>query len=294
MPIDYTQGKIYRLKTTDGHYYIGSTCSSLEIRLGHHRHAIRNQLQSGKYNYFSKVPMSQISIELIEDFPATSKKELLQRENFYIQNFKDDTLCLNTNKAYLTPEEKKIYDKENYELNKQDRLAKMKEYYEGHKEEIAKYQKEYNTENKDKVDAYQAEYRQKNVEKRRAYSKQYALDHPEKTKKARQEYYQNNKAEIIEKTKSYVQNNAEKVKERKRLWGLRKKEENKESIQAAQEQKLKIKAEKRQRKKEEQEQIITCECGGTYQPYRKSRHDKSKKHTHYVASPAVQASILSI
>lgn len=27
-----------------------------------------------------------------------------------------------------------------------------------------------------------------------------------------------------------------------------------------------------------QETPVKCECGGTYQPYRKSRHDKGKKH----------------
>lgn len=284
MPIDYSKGQIYRLKCKDGHYYIGSTCSPLEIRLGHHRHAIRNNLQGGKYTYFSKVPISEISIELIEDYPCASKQALLEYEDYYIQAAAEDPLCLNTHRAYLTPEQKKLNDKEYYEMHKEECLEKMKEYYQDHKEEIAKYQQGYKEENQEKVDAYQAEYRQKNAEKRRAYSKQYALAHPEERKKAQQEYYANNKADILEKTKAYVQKNADKIKERKRLWEQRKKEENKEAIQAAKEQKAKIKAEKKAAKKEEMKQVITCECGGTYQPYRKSRHDKSKKHIHYVSS----------
>jgi hypothetical protein len=32
-------------------------------------------------------------------------------------------------------------------------------------------------------------------------------------------------------------------------------------------------------------EVHTCECGGTYQLYRKSRHDTSKKHTDFIKTP---------
>ena len=44
----------------------------------------------------------------------------------------------------------------------------------------------------------------------------------------------------------------------------------------------KIRQKKQEERIEYDNTIITCECGGTYQNYRKKRHDLSKKHVNYV------------
>lgn len=53
------------------------------------------------------------------------------------------------------------------------------------------------------------------------------------------------------------------------------------------EEERKIKKEEKEKHKVEKklkdEEIITCECGGSYQPYSKSRHDSSKKHQKFIS-----------
>ena len=272
MPDDrYTHGKIYRLVCPDGHYYIGSTINQLKYRLNNHKVSSKSS-KAKVYEYINAIGWDDIKIELIEDCPCNSKETLLQREAFYINELKDDTLCLNTNRSHVTQEEKK-------EL--------LKQYYEAHKEEIKEQHKEYYADPvvKEKTDQYQADYRKRNAEKRRAYSKQYAQDHPEEVKQAKKEYYQTKKEEIIAKNKAYVEANKEIVQERKRRWTQAYKEKNAEAIQAEQAQRKQARQAKTQDAKQQRETPVLCECGGTYQPYRKSRHDASKKHQLYAKPP---------
>ena len=63
--------------------------------------------------------------------------------------------------------------------------------------------------------------------------------------RTRQEYREDNKEKLNEKTKEYYVKNKDLIK---------------------------------QKQKEKVNEIITCECGGTYQSYRKLRHQKSKIH----------------
>ena len=263
----YKDGKVYRLLCSDGYYYIGSTINKLNYRLNNHK----NQSRSGNsrvYNHIKNIGWENVCIELIEDYPSLSKEELVKREDYFISLCKNDEFCLNFNRAYVTKEEK---------------LQNMHEYYLNHKEELAEYQQKYKEENKEKVDEYQAEYRKLHAEKRRAYSKQYSENNPEWKKEYDKNYYETNKEDIIKKTKEYVEKNKERIQERKKQWVQRKKEENKETIQIEKEEKKKVKAEIKQKKKEEREECLTCECGGSYQPYRKSRHDSSKKHSQFLS-----------
>ena len=55
-----------------------------------------------------------------------------------------------------------------------------------------------------------------------------------------------------------------------------------EQREETKEERLKIKAQHKLDKKATDEQVIMCECGGSYQPYRKSRHDSSKKHQKFI------------
>ena len=59
------------------------------------------------------------------------------------------------------------------------------------------------------------------------------------------------------------------------------KEQNKEVNAKKSEEKRTIRQKKQEERIEYDNTIITCECGGTYQNYRKKRHDLSKKHVNY-------------
>ncbi len=199
----YENGKIYKLICDNGYYYIGSTIQKLNLRFNHHKGSAKTGT-STVYNYINNIGWDKVKIELIEDFPCSIKSELNKREDYYINLSKNDELCLNFNRAYVSDEERK---------------ENMKAYYEKNKETIIQNHREYNEKNKDKVDAYHAQYRLENAKKRREYSKQYAQEHPEQVREAKKKYNQENKEKIKAQkaiyNKLYYQKRKEKIKSEK-------------------------------------------------------------------------------
>jgi hypothetical protein len=284
MPIDYNNGKIYKLIAKDGHYYIGSTSTTLSTRFSHHKHVITNGKATSNYKYFETIPINDIRIELIENCPCDSKKELLEREEHFINLSKKDPLCLNTRSAFLSEEAKKEKNEIYYKENKEILQEKMKKYYEDHKEDIIEEHRFYTIANKEKVDAYHAEYRKEHAEERREYSKKYAEEHPEWKKASRKAKYEKNKAKELEQSKKYKEEHKEKIAEQKLAWQRKKRAEyletHAEEIAKKKEEKLKKKEERIAKDRE----ITKCECGGSYQQYQKKRHMESKKHKSYVSA----------
>jgi len=86
---NYENGKIYKLVGTGTtSIYIGSTCKTLNHRLWHHNHTNKNskQRQSTAAQLYQQSPCA--SIELIEDYPCTTKEMLLARERYWIEKLK--------------------------------------------------------------------------------------------------------------------------------------------------------------------------------------------------------------
>jgi len=102
----YLQGKIYKLTSihTD-EIYIGSTCQRyLSNRLRCHRYDYINKLKNNISS--SKLfKLGNVKIELIELYPCNSRKELLIREQYWI-NISPN--CININNAYTSIEDKKV------------------------------------------------------------------------------------------------------------------------------------------------------------------------------------------
>ena len=263
----YTKAKIYRLLCDDGHYYVGSTTNTLDGRLSNHKQTAKTEPSRLVYKHINTIGWDHVKMELIEDFPCNSKEELTKQEDFYIKELKSDELCLNFIRSNVPYEERKTL---------------IKEYYETHKENIIEQHKDYIEQNKEKADQYQADYRLINAEKRREYSKNYAKEHPEANLEYMKNYYEENKDKIKETNKKYVEANKELVAERKRIWSEKRKETIREQREETKEERLKVKAQHKLEKKANDEQVIMCECGGSYQPYRKSRHDSSKKHQKFI------------
>jgi len=119
---NYNNAKIYKLWTPESDdIYIGSTCSTLCKRLSGHK--AKNNHYTSKYLFEN---FSDVRIELLENYPCNDKKELYDKEAYYIKNNK----CLNER----IPNRSK------------------KDYAEEHKEEVAIYQKKWRNENKDRID----------------------------------------------------------------------------------------------------------------------------------------------
>jgi len=275
MPVDYKNGKIYKLSCPDGHYYIGSTAMKLEQRLYFHKHAITNKTHGGTYTYFQKIPVDEITIELIEDCPCESKKELNEYEDYYIELAMEDLLCLNSRRSHRTEEYIKKYDKTYYEENKEHIATMCREYYEKNKEKIIEYHKKYIAENKEKVVAYHKKYRVENKEKRSDYNKKYVAEHVEEVKEARKTHYEENKEATLASNRLYVETHKEAVNEYKKKWA----KENYAKLAPA---KKAVRDKKTAARVLRDSTSVTCECGGTYLPRHKERHAESKKHIKFL------------
>jgi Uri superfamily endonuclease len=161
----YSNSKIYKLQCNDGYFYIGSTCDELRKRLWGHKKTSKTKNHIKVYKHINSIGWDNVSIILIESFECNNKDELRKKEDEYIQKELNNELCLNSQRAYLTEEETKEYDKNLMRIKRQDSnyTNKEKEYYQNNKEQIRERQKEYESspEYKQKKKQYYREYRLK-------------------------------------------------------------------------------------------------------------------------------------
>lgn len=105
MPIDYQLAKIYKITApTSNEVYIGSTTKRyLSSRLAVHRTLFSNwkeckqEMYSSSYVLFEKYGKENCTIQLIEDFPCSSKMELLEREQYHLERHPN---AVNVNRAF--------------------------------------------------------------------------------------------------------------------------------------------------------------------------------------------------
>jgi len=148
-------GYVYKIcDNTNNNVYYGSTTQTLKQRLCEHK----NLTCCSK----SIIENNNYIIILVETIEFQDKKQLLERERYYIQNYP----CINERLPITTYEEKKEYqkewrennkeyhkeyDKERYDLNKEQINERIAEHYQLNKEKIKEYKKKYYEENKDKI-----------------------------------------------------------------------------------------------------------------------------------------------
>jgi len=149
----YQRGQIYSIRSHQTDLiYIGSTIQPLHKRFYEHKSGFKTEI-----NYTSKEIMKydDAYIELIEDFPCNSKKELTKREGYYIRN----TNCVNTKIAGRTKDEWYVDNKQyckikaakKYIENKPELSKKQLNYALNHKQEKHDYDKKYRELNKEKL-----------------------------------------------------------------------------------------------------------------------------------------------
>ena len=148
---NYQNGKIYKLicDKTDK-IYIGSTVCKLNYRLSGHK-----SLDCKSKKLFE---LGEVKIELIENYPCNSKKELETRERYFIKKYKDIVV----NKLIPT---RTI--KEHYQDNKNKKLEYQKDYQKDNKESIKEYQQNYYKNNKQKCSEYAKINKEKILERKK-------------------------------------------------------------------------------------------------------------------------------
>ena len=154
---DYSKAKIYNIISGDLRYY-GSTCEIyLSRRLQGHLQRFRKNTQW--QTSFPLLERGDFKIELIENYPCSSKEELHKRERWWIEN----NICVNHNLPSRTKSEyqktpKMVeYKKKWFEENKARLSELSKENYKKNFKAKLEYQNKYREANQEKIKAYKRE-----------------------------------------------------------------------------------------------------------------------------------------
>jgi hypothetical protein len=179
MKVDYSKTFIYKLCCRDPtitDIYVGHSTDFKSRNLNHK--SCCNNINSIKYNRYKNRFIREnggydnwIMIKLY-DYPCNSKREAEKEEN---KTMIELNATLNSQRPFITEEERK-------ETEKQCNKA----YKQNNKEQLKIYQKEYHQKNRKFILEQQKKYRENNKTKMSELHK---------------EYYQNNKTEICEKKK---------------------------------------------------------------------------------------------
>ena len=184
---NYQKGKIYKIISNEtDKVYIGSTCDYLSSRLGKHKYSYKK----GKTCTSSKeiLKYADCEIELIEDFPCATKRELLDREGYYIRITPN---CVNVRIAGRT--------KAQYYVDNKEVLAiKKKAYAQKNAATIAKYQKKYAEDHQNRLKEYRKNYHEKNRQKYNEKGKEDYRAKKEEYKARAKRYYEANKDKLKE------------------------------------------------------------------------------------------------
>lgn len=163
---DYKHGKIYKIVSpSTGLTYYGATTQTLEERFKKHEY----NLESKRYQSFLVLECGDAEIELVENYPCNSKKELDRREGYYQRNNE----CVNIIVAGRTTSEY-------WQDNKEKMHKKQKEWREANIEYRREYEKNYREKNKEKERARKKKWVEANKEKETARQKASYLKHKER------------------------------------------------------------------------------------------------------------------
>ena len=109
----YENGKIYKLVNIiePNKIYVGSTYQTLQKRLLWH-YLSSCDSNTKLYETMRSIGIENFDIELIEEYPAQTKHELLAREKYYINKFSNEFELLNTNLLNIDKQIKEMPIKE--------------------------------------------------------------------------------------------------------------------------------------------------------------------------------------
>jgi hypothetical protein len=170
----YSKAVIYKIYNIDEpeKFYVGSTANSIWRRL--YTHKVQSKISKAFfYTEINRLGWDKFNIEVIENFPCNNKQELFAEE----ERIRSETNAYyNTNRAYLTEEQRKEWIKE-YD-------KKRKDYFKNYRDEHKEHYKNYRDEHKEETKEYDKRYRDENKEK---------------IKKRKAKYYKKHREQILEK-----------------------------------------------------------------------------------------------
>ena len=97
-------GRIYRLKCSDGKFYIGFTTKTLKQRLTAHKYKSCEKREQSRrlYKHILNIGWENVEMELLREIEYDDRKEILEIENQYIENAFADGNCLNCGRSFIT------------------------------------------------------------------------------------------------------------------------------------------------------------------------------------------------
>jgi hypothetical protein len=142
----YKESKIYKITSEHTNkIYIGSTAEKyLSQRKAVHASLYKRWKAGNKKQYcasYELYKLGDVKYELLELYNCNSKKELLERERYFMEL--NTGLLINKNRTGISEEEKK---NQHNECNKKyyiDAKEKFKQYYIDNQEKLKQYQREY-------------------------------------------------------------------------------------------------------------------------------------------------------
>jgi len=155
---DYSKSKIYKIvHDTRNEFYVGSTNVSLSERIACHKR-MSHRCQNRKFYKFvsDHGGWGHFMIVLLENYPCAGRKQLLEREQYYIDVLKSSLNDKNSSGRDVERQkktEKKCranYRRENKEYVKQ----LERKYYQENKQKVFERNKNYKNKNKQKYDEY--------------------------------------------------------------------------------------------------------------------------------------------
>jgi len=106
----YENGKIYKITdNTNGNVYYGSTQKTINARLSDHKYDYKRREKEGYVRKSCEIiENGDYTMELVENFPCSTRKELEERESYYINNFECINVAKKKNKLKVVKKEIKI------------------------------------------------------------------------------------------------------------------------------------------------------------------------------------------
>ena len=262
----YQFGVIYKITNTkNSEVYVGSTTMDIEIRLVKHKCDAKKRPHISKfYTYMNEQGIDEFDIEVVEEFPCNSKKELEKREGEIIREIG----TLNSRIAGRTNQE--------------------------YRNEFKDYLREFARENKKK---WRMDNREHYLEKEKGYKKKYREKYKEQLKEKASErvececgcsYRKSDKSQHLQSKKHLKALglfNEEEYKQSKRYNKLQSQYENQKgkiNKEEMKEYKQNYYQNKKDEIRQEAKQRILCECGKEVCKGAYTRHLKSKFHKDYL------------
>jgi len=147
----YNEGKIYKITSehTDK-IYIGSTAEKyLSQRKAVHTALYKRWKADNKKQYcasYELYKLGDVKYELLELYNCNNKKELLERERYFMEL--NTGLLINKNRTGISEEEKKNQHTLSSKKYYIDNPEKFKQYYIDNQEKLKQYQKEHRAKKK--------------------------------------------------------------------------------------------------------------------------------------------------